>query len=70
MVLERLVTLYLTQQQVRLLVLPVQFGNDVGIKRFISIKQDAINQRPLINGIRYYFAVTAYTYSPNPLDGT
>jgi hypothetical protein len=48
-------------------VLPVQFGNDVGIKRFISIKNDAINQRPLINGIRYYFAVTAYTYSPDPL---
>jgi hypothetical protein len=48
-------------------VLPVQFGNDVGIKRFISIKNDAINQRPLINGIRYYFAVTSYTFNPDPL---
>jgi hypothetical protein len=43
--------------------LPVQFGNDVGIKRFISITQDAINQVPLVNGIRYYFAVTAYNYN-------
>lgn len=47
--------------------LPVQFGNDFGIKRFISIKNDAINQRPLINGIRYYFAVTAYNFNPDPL---
>jgi hypothetical protein len=47
--------------------LPVQFGNDTGIKRFISIKNDAINQRPLINGIRYYFGVTAYNYNPDPL---
>ncbi len=47
--------------------LPVQFGNDTGIKRFISIKDDAINQRPLINGIRYYFGVTAYNYNIDPL---
>ena len=44
--------------------LPTQFGNDVGIKRFISITQDAINQVPLVNGNRYYFAVTAYNYNP------
>jgi len=43
--------------------LPVQFGNDVGIKRFISIKEDAINQVPLVNGNRYYLAVTAYNYN-------
>jgi len=48
-------------------VLPTQFGNDTGIKRFISIKDDAINQRPLINGIRYYFGVTSYNYNPDPL---
>jgi len=47
--------------------LPVQFGNDTGIKRFIRITQDAINQRPLINGIRYYFGVTSYNYNPDPL---
>jgi len=43
--------------------LPTQFGNDVGIKRYISITQDAINQSPLVNGVRYYFAVTAYNYN-------
>lgn len=47
-------------------VLPVQFGNDTGLKRFISIRQDAFKQQPLINGIRYYFAVTAYNYNSDP----
>ena len=45
---------------------PVQFGNDTGIKRFLTTRTDAINQRPLINGIKYYFAVTAYNYNPDP----
>jgi hypothetical protein len=47
--------------------LPVQFGNETGLKRYISITQDAINQRPLINGLRYYYAVTSYSYNPDPL---
>ncbi len=47
--------------------LPVQFGNDTYIQRFLSIRQDAIKQQPLVNGIRYYFAVTAYNYNPDPL---
>ncbi len=46
---------------------PVQFGNDTYIQRFISIDQDAIKQVPLVNGIRYYFAVTAYNYNPDLL---
>ena len=42
-----------------------QFGNDTGIKRYISITQDVINGgTPLINGLKYYFAVTAYNYNP------
>ena len=45
---------------------PVQFGNDTGVKRIISITEDAIDQRPLINGIKYYFAVTAYNFNPDP----
>lgn len=47
--------------------LPVQFGNDTYIQRYLSITQDAIKQSPLINGIRYYFAVTAYNYNSDPL---
>lgn len=45
---------------------PVQFGNDTGIKRFISIKNDQVDGGvPLVNGIKYYFAVTAYSYNPD-----
>jgi len=47
--------------------IPVQFGNDTGIERFIEITIDRINGGvPLINGIRYHFAVTAYNYNPSP----
>ena len=45
----------------------VQFGTDSGLKHFITITGDALNGgNPLINGIKYYFAVTAYSYSPDP----
>ncbi len=44
-----------------------QFGNDTGIKRFFTVTQDAIKGgTPLINGIKYYFAVTSYNYNPDP----
>ena len=43
----------------------IQFGNDNGIQRFFSIKTDELNGgTPLINGTRYFFAVTAYNYNP------
>lgn len=45
---------------------PVQFGNDTGIKRYLEITSDEFKQAPLINGIRYYFAVTAYNYNSTP----
>ncbi len=44
----------------------VQFGNDTGLSRFISIKTDAFKGGlPLLNGSKYYFAVTAYAYNPD-----
>jgi hypothetical protein len=43
---------------------PVQFGEDQGIKRYIKITNDIFKGRPLINGIKYYFAVTAYGFNP------
>jgi len=44
--------------------LPVQFGNDNGVKRFISIDNDLVRGGvPLVNGIKYYYAVTAYSYN-------
>ena len=46
--------------------LPIRFGNDTGIKRFIDITTDELNGGvPLRNGIRYYFAVTSYNYNPD-----
>ena len=39
---------------------PLQIGTDFGVKRNVKITQDYIRDRPLINGQRYYFAVTAY----------
>jgi len=42
-----------------------QFGNDTQISRFIALERDAFKDRPLINGIRYYYAVTAYSYNPD-----
>ncbi len=42
-----------------------QFGNDAGIKRYIEITQDAIRNEPLVNGRRYYYAVTSYNYNPD-----
>ncbi|MBI9072397.1 MAG: T9SS type A sorting domain-containing protein [Melioribacteraceae bacterium] len=44
-----------------------QFGNDTGIKRYMDISTDEIKGgTPLINGIRYYFAVTSYSYNEDP----
>jgi hypothetical protein len=43
-----------------------QFGNDTGIKRYVHITQDYIKGgTPIINGLKYYFAVTAYNYNPD-----
>ncbi len=44
--------------------LPVQFGSDGGIQRVIHINTDQFRNRPLVNGQPYYYAVTAYSYSP------
>jgi hypothetical protein len=47
--------------------IPQQFGSNGGIKRYIKISKDAFTNRPLVNGNRYYFAVTAYAYSTDSL---
>jgi hypothetical protein len=43
-----------------------QFGSDSGIKRTFSTNYDYIENERMIVGKKYYFAVTAYTYNPNP----
>jgi hypothetical protein len=45
--------------------LPIQFGTDTGLQRFITIERDFITNRPLYRGTTYYFAVTAYNYDPD-----
>ncbi len=43
----------------------VQFGSDSGIKRYLEIDQDALNNNiPLKTNRAYYFTVTAYGYNP------
>ena len=39
---------------------PKQIGSDFGIKRYVKLTRDVLRGRPLVNGQRYYFAVTAY----------
>ncbi|MCD6116402.1 T9SS type A sorting domain-containing protein [bacterium] len=47
----------------QILQLPVQIGKNTGVKRNITITKDAFTDQPLVNGRRYYFAVTAYSYN-------
>ncbi|MBI2503344.1 MAG: T9SS type A sorting domain-containing protein [Candidatus Latescibacteria bacterium] len=39
---------------------PKQIGGDFGLRRSVKLTQDALRGTPLVNGQRYYFAVTAY----------
>jgi hypothetical protein len=41
-----------------------QVGKDSGLKRYIVIDKDKLrSDRPLVNGTKYYFAVTSYAYN-------
>ncbi|MEI7812600.1 MAG: hypothetical protein WCJ01_09260 [Ignavibacteria bacterium] len=44
-----------------------QFGSDNGISRTLMLKNDAFTNLPLVNGKKYYYAVTAYAYNPDIL---
>jgi len=44
-----------------------QTGSDSGIQRFFIIDRDAIKNQKLVNGKKYYFAVTSYAYNPSEL---
>ncbi|MFN2128796.1 MAG: hypothetical protein ACK2TU_13135, partial [Anaerolineales bacterium] len=39
---------------------PQQLGNNTGLSHYFEITTDKFTGTPLVNGIRYYFAVTAY----------
>lgn len=42
-----------------------QRGSDNGIIRQLKLDRDLIRSAPLVNGQRYYYAVTAYGYNPS-----
>ena len=46
--------------------LPVQIGKNSGISRSMFINYDRFRDKPLANGRTYYFAVTSYSYNPDP----
>ncbi len=48
---------------------PVHFGTDGGIRHVYRTKEDAFTLKSLINGKSYYYAVTAYSYNPTPIEG-
>jgi len=43
----------------------LQRGTDSGVKHYLVLKQDQINQKPFYRGSTYYFAVTSYNYNPD-----
>ncbi len=46
----------------------LQFGTDSGIQKFHIVDTDAFNSGlPLVNGKRYYFGVSAYSFNADPL---
>jgi hypothetical protein len=50
------------QNSGQILSLPVQFGSNAGITRFLKINRDYVNDiEKLYNGQEYYFVVTAYS---------
>ncbi|NOY60434.1 MAG: hypothetical protein GXO75_16100, partial [Calditrichaeota bacterium] len=48
----------------RKIIIPVQRGNDTGIRRYFIVNRDSIGKKALYRGSTYYFAVTAYDYNP------
>lgn len=42
-----------------------QTGTDAGVARRAVITEDRVRSLPLVNGQKYYFAVTAYGYNPS-----
>jgi hypothetical protein len=45
---------------------PVIIGSDNGLVHQFTIDKDYLRDRSLVNGQKYYFAVTSYAYNPDP----
>jgi hypothetical protein len=48
-----------------IVIAPVQFGEDAGVRHSIEITTDFVNGGGLHNGTAYYYSVTAYSYDPS-----
>jgi len=45
---------------------PIVYGDDTGIQRYIVLDWDYIDDKPLYEGKTYYYAVTAYNQNQDP----
>jgi hypothetical protein len=54
------------------ILLPVVIENGInsGLSRYLIDTVDAFTKLPFVNGTEYYFAVTSYSYNPNPQFGS
>ncbi len=52
-----------------IVIAPVQFGEDSGVRHSIEITTDFIRGGGLHNGTAYYYSVTAYSYDPAAAPG-
>jgi len=43
---------------------PKQSGSNSGVQRYYNTDYDELRNRPMSNGVTYYFAVTAYSFYP------
>jgi hypothetical protein len=57
---------FLDEKSGIVLELPAQYGTDGGIQRSIELTKDAMIDRPLVNNQDYFYAITAYSYNPDP----
>jgi len=51
----------------KILVLPVQYGSNSGVKRYFEfVRDDVLDLKKIFNGQEYYLAVTAYAVATTP----
>jgi hypothetical protein len=43
---------------------PVQEGSDTGLRYNFFVEKDYLTDKPLVNGRKYFYAVTGYAYNP------
>ncbi len=49
---------------------PAQEGSDTGLRYNFFVEKDYLTDKPVVNGRKYYFAVTGYVYNPDGIPRT